>query len=135
MHEFNIPGHDIEYKTVGRGNATSSRVNLPSVWEGKRVAVVLLDELPRISKKEFVEWMMESSTFESVMPEHAEFWTGYQRGLRRLHYGDDFGTDTEHETWHKITDDENDMIRRQRGQGYRAGYAGKNPIGLSKQLE
>jgi len=44
MHEFKLEGHDIEYKTVGRGNASSSRVNLPKSWEGKKVAVVLLED-------------------------------------------------------------------------------------------
>ena len=44
MHDFNLKGHDIEYKTVGRGNDSSSRVNLPKLWEGEKVAVVLLDK-------------------------------------------------------------------------------------------
>jgi len=43
MHQFNLKGSDIEYKTVGRGNDSSSRVNLPKSWEGKNVAVVLLE--------------------------------------------------------------------------------------------
>ena len=45
MHEFNLKGHDIKYKMVGSGNASSSRVNLPLSWGGKKVAVVLLEEL------------------------------------------------------------------------------------------
>ena len=45
MHEFNLKGHDIKYKTVGRGNTSSSRVNLPLSWVGKKVAVVLLEEI------------------------------------------------------------------------------------------
>ena len=44
MHIFNLDGHDIEHKTVGRGNASSSRVNLPLSWVGKKVAVVLLEK-------------------------------------------------------------------------------------------
>lgn len=43
MHQFNLDGYDIQYKTAGRGNASSGRVNLPKSWEGKRVAVVLLE--------------------------------------------------------------------------------------------
>lgn len=135
MHKFDIDGYDIEYKTAGRGNRTSSRVNLPVAWGGLRVAVVLLDKLPPISEQDFNSYMQQADTFKSVMAEHSDFWTGYQRGLRRLHHGNNFGTESEHDLWHGIADDETDTIRRQRGQGYRAGYAGKNPIGISKQLE
>ena len=45
MHDFNLKGYDIEYKIVGRGNPSSSRVNLPLSWVGKKVAVVLLEEI------------------------------------------------------------------------------------------
>ena len=45
MHEFNFKGYALEEKTVGRGNASSSRVNLPLLWVGNKVAVVLLEEL------------------------------------------------------------------------------------------
>ena len=48
MHIFNFEGYDIENKTVGRGNASSSRVNLPLSWVGKKVAVVLLEEIKEI---------------------------------------------------------------------------------------
>ena len=43
-HVFNLNGFEIKYKTVGKGNTSSSRVNLPLLWEGKKVAVVLLEE-------------------------------------------------------------------------------------------
>lgn len=49
MHEFNFKGYALEEKIVGRGNASSSRVNLPLSWVGKKVAVVLLEEI----KEEF----------------------------------------------------------------------------------
>lgn len=45
MHKFNFKGYALEEKTVGRGNASSSRVNLPLSWVGKKVAVVLLEEV------------------------------------------------------------------------------------------
>ena len=45
MHKFDIEGLEIKYKITGKGNATSSRINLPLSWEGKKVAVVLLEEL------------------------------------------------------------------------------------------
>lgn len=43
IHMFNLEGHDIKYKTVGRGNDSSGRVNLPLSWIDKKVAVVLLE--------------------------------------------------------------------------------------------
>ena len=43
MHKFNLHGLDIMYKTAGAGNNSSSRVNLPKSWQGKKVAVILLD--------------------------------------------------------------------------------------------
>ncbi|MCK5225097.1 MAG: DUF2080 family transposase-associated protein [Planctomycetes bacterium] len=43
MHTFNLKGTNILYKTVGSGNDSSSRINLPKSWEGKEVAVVLLE--------------------------------------------------------------------------------------------
>lgn len=47
MHQFNLEGYDIRYKTAGRGNISSSRANLPKSWEGKHVAVVLLEEIKK----------------------------------------------------------------------------------------
>ncbi|MCK5138258.1 MAG: DUF2080 family transposase-associated protein [Thermodesulfovibrionia bacterium] len=45
MHEFNFKGYALEEKTVGRGNTSSGRVNLPKSWVGKKVAVILLEEI------------------------------------------------------------------------------------------
>lgn len=45
MHQFNLEGTNIEYKTVARVNDRSSHVYLPKDWLGKNVAVVLLEEL------------------------------------------------------------------------------------------
>ncbi|MCK5138264.1 MAG: DUF2080 family transposase-associated protein [Thermodesulfovibrionia bacterium] len=45
MHELNFKGYALEEKKVGRGNASSSRVNLPLSWVGKKVAVILLEEI------------------------------------------------------------------------------------------
>jgi len=45
MHKFNFDGYALEEKTAGRGNDSSSRVNLPKAWEGKKVAVILLEEI------------------------------------------------------------------------------------------
>jgi len=53
-----------------------------------------------------------------------EYWLGYERGLRRAFYGDQFGTQEEHETWLAAADaDPDDRPRHERGQGYRDGLA------------
>ena len=44
MHQFNISGLDIRYKTARRNNATAGRVNVPVSWVDKKVAIVLLEE-------------------------------------------------------------------------------------------
>ncbi len=51
-----------------------------------------------------------------------EYWVGYQRGLRRLHHGDNFGTAEEHEQWMALVDSD-DESRKQRGRGYRDALA------------
>jgi len=42
IHEFNIKGYEAIEKTVRSGN-TSSRINLPADWIGKKVMVVRLE--------------------------------------------------------------------------------------------
>ena len=42
VHTFVLEGDDIKYKKAGKGNASSSRVNLPKDWEGAEVAIVKL---------------------------------------------------------------------------------------------
>lgn len=43
QQEYIIRGYEYVEKIVGVGNLTSSRVNLPAGWRGKRVKVILLD--------------------------------------------------------------------------------------------
>lgn len=43
LREYHYQGFDSVEKIVGPGNATSSRVNLPVDWRGKRVQVILID--------------------------------------------------------------------------------------------
>jgi len=42
-HFFEISGYEALEKTVRSGNQSSSRVNLPPDWQGKRVMIVRLD--------------------------------------------------------------------------------------------
>jgi len=73
---------------------------------------------------------MEQKTFEHEMhkakamqPENQDYWMGYQRGLRRLHHGENFGTEEEHALWMAAIDSD-DESRSTRGRGYRDGYRG-----------
>lgn len=71
--------------------------------------------------------MMAADTFRrlSSEPDEQDFWVGYQRGLRRNHHGEKFGTAAEHKLWMSLADDA-DQSRKMRGLGYRAGFDGQN---------
>lgn len=51
---------------------------------------------------------------------HQPWWTGYMRGLRRAHHGENFGTQAEHNLWLSAIDS-TDPQRAALGRGYRAG--------------
>ena len=53
-------------------------------------------------------------------PAEADYWDGYQRGLRRLFHGERFGTARQHELWLALASD-NDPSRAAHGHGYRDG--------------
>ena len=80
--------------------------------------------------------MLRADTLRGVSldPDDSEFWAGYIRGLRRLYHGEKFGTAAEHESWFGIDADEYDMTRRSRGEGYRAGFAGVDPVELFRTI-
>ena len=44
---FVLKGYELIEKFVRVGNDSSGRLNMPKSWEGKRVAVVRLEELER----------------------------------------------------------------------------------------
>ena len=76
---------------------------------------------------------MDRQVFESRMRkartlaelgDKPDYWTGYQRGLRRVYHGEKFGTDEEHQKWLALEGDP-DLARDARGRGYRDGYQEK----------
>ena len=69
----------------------------------------------------------------SESPE-SDFWSSYQRGLRRLYHGENFGTLEEHILWMSLTDDR-DESREMRGSGYRFGFAGHDIAAAIKMLK
>jgi hypothetical protein len=61
---------------------------------------------------------MQKVTADSKDYESFEYWVGFQRGIRRLFYGTNFGTDEEHVKWMSCADGE---YRKQLQDGYRTG--------------
>lgn len=82
----------------------------------------------------FASWMTTALTFsELAYGKSLDFWTGYMRGLRRLHHGQAFSTEEEHGLFLNIPEDDPDPTRRATGEGYRAGFAGIDPAELIKE--
>jgi len=78
-----------------------------------------------MDQQKFNSLMTRAKTFQEVDPEKSDFWRGYQRGLRRLYHGENFGTTEEHIQWMNCGDGE---YRKQLQAGYRTGFAGEDPI-------
>lgn len=51
-----------------------------------------------MDSSKFKAMMLRANTLRDVSStlEDSDFWAGYQKGLRRLHHGDTFGTEDEH---------------------------------------
>jgi hypothetical protein len=84
---------------------------------------------------------MEESSFKSemlrtrimrVLGDRLDYWTGYERGLRRLYHGKKFGTSEEHEKWLSLTAD-SVPARAERGEGYLDGLSGKGDKARGKR--
>jgi len=67
-------------------------------------------------------------------PNDQDFWSGYQRGMRRHYHGEKFGTEAEHALWMAAADQTRDEQRRHRGLGYRAGFDGMSISDAIKHL-
>lgn len=80
-------------------------------------------EIVKLSEADFQRGMSRAKTFQALETDRAEYWIGYARGLRRAYHGEAFGTEQEHAQWMEAADSE-DVLRRQRGQGYRDGLKG-----------
>jgi hypothetical protein len=65
--------------------------------------------------------LMTKARMASCRGEHADYWHGYQRGVRRGFQGELFGTEAEHEEWMRLADGGPDKASRERGRGYRDG--------------
>ena len=67
--------------------------------------------------------LMKTARVQSYRGGDADYWHGYQRGLRRGYMGQLFGTDAEHRLWMGLAHDGPDKPSRNRGRGYRDGLA------------
>lgn len=65
--------------------------------------------------------LMNKARTHSYLGAGADYWHGYQRGLRRGYHGELFGTDRDHELWMRLADEGTDKAERERGRGYRDG--------------
>jgi len=69
--------------------------------------------------KKFKSLLMMSKTFQEIDLDRADFWRGFQRGLRRFYHGENFGTAEEHK---KFMNCRNGEFRRDLQTGYRVGF-------------
>jgi len=58
----------------------------------------------------------------------ADYWNGFQRGLRKAYHGEKFGTPEEHALWLSLVD-RDDETSKQRGRGYRDGLVCDEVVG------
>jgi hypothetical protein len=70
----------------------------------------------------FKREMAKAKTFIELH-QNADYWQGYQRGLRRVFLGEAFGTKEEHQKWLSLIAD---PYRVELGRGYRDGLEGKS---------
>ena len=89
-----------------------------------------------MKQAEFQTNITGAKTFEELSDSSdsdSDFWSGYQRGLRRHYHGEKFGTAQEHKLWMSLADD-SDYSRKMRGLGYRAGFENQNVQQAMKSL-
>ena len=72
-----------------------------------------------MEKKQFQSLLGMAKSMQSIDSDRADFWSGFQRGLRRLYHGENFGTPDEHQKWMSCRDGH---YRRDLQTGYRAGF-------------
>jgi len=72
-----------------------------------------------MEKKQFQLLLGMARYMQSLDRDRADFWRGFQRGLRRLYHGEKFGTPEEHQNFLNCRAGE---FRQQLQTGYRAGF-------------
>lgn len=72
-----------------------------------------------MNEKKFKSLIGMARAMQSADYDRADFWRGFQRGIRRLYHGENFGTSEEHEQWLCCANGE---FRKLLQTGYRAGF-------------
>lgn len=72
-----------------------------------------------MDQKNFRTLMRMAKSFQELDLDRSDFWRGFQRGLRRLHHGENFGTPEEHQNFLNCRQGD---YRRDLQAGYRAGF-------------
>lgn len=72
-----------------------------------------------MENQKFQSLLGMAKSFQSLDSDRSDFWRGFQRGIRRLHHGENFGTAEEHEKFLNCRDGE---FRQALQTGYRAGF-------------
>jgi hypothetical protein len=130
--EYHAIAHDIEQARVIIGGLEIRREKLikkvidregPNLLGKKDQTAESVPIIP-LCREKFEYEMGRARTMQGLESDSAEYWAGYQRGLRRAYHGKHFGTPAEHELW-LASINSDDTFRRQRGQGYRDGLVGK----------
>ena len=75
-----------------------------------------------MDESRFLSLMKKARTY-SYLGASADYWHGYQRGLRRGFHGELFGTESEHKLWMRLADNGADRASQERGRGYRDGLS------------
>ena len=80
-------------------------------------------EVTPLDRSRFELEMSRAKTFQELEPDRADYWAGYQRGLRKAYHGEKFGTAAEHALWCEALHSDDEQ-RKMRGKGYRHGLRG-----------
>ena len=64
-----------------------------------------------MDEKRFQSLMIMAREMAQEKPQSADYWAGYERGLRRAYHGEQFGTEEDHNLWLSITDDVDEARR------------------------
>jgi hypothetical protein len=88
-----------------------------------------------MNSRVFQSLTIKAATMASLEHERADYWHGYQHGLRRAHFGERFGAEGEHRLWMTLATDGGDESRRERGRGYRDGLNAKKHDRRKRDLD
>ena len=112
------------YCTQNNGDcSTCSLVNYGRDCKNNPI-INLEPEIKQLSFSRFSFEICRARSMTMVNPESANYWVGYQNGLRKAFHGKAFGTLEEHNIRLRVVFNIDDTLK-QYGQGYRDGLRGR----------